>query len=248
VVERRDRPVVTLCWSDGTFAEGRSLVLGEGAAHHAQVRRVREGDPVRLLDGAGAIAHGEITRMDGKAVAVSVSRVEQVPRPVPLEMVVPVADRDRMLVAAEKCTELQVTSWRPVYFARSRSVSPRGAGPKFHDKVRARMQSALEQSGGAWLPAVLEEAEASDVLAQPPHGLKRFLLDVNGEPLAALASSSPTMVAVGPEGGLEPSELAVAAQNGWTVCSLGSTTLRFETAVISAAAVIRAIQHQHRSS
>ena len=247
-MERRDRPVVTLFWEAASFVEGESLVVGDQAAHHAQVRRVRDGDPVRLLDGAGQIAHGLIAAMARKTLTISISRVESIPRPLPLEVVVPVADRDRMLLAAEKCAELQVTSWRPVYFARSRSVSTRGEGPKFHEKVRARMRSALEQSGGAWLPALQDEAEAGEALRERPMGATRFLLDMPGEPLATLASSVPTTVAVGPEGGLEPSELAVAAENGWTAASLGPTTLRFETAVMSAAAVIRAIQHTRRSS
>ena len=38
-------------------------------------------------------------------------------------------------------------------------------------------------------------------------------------------------------------ELAAARDLGWIPASLGATTLRFETAIIAGAAIIRAAQH-----
>jgi 16S rRNA (uracil1498-N3)-methyltransferase len=166
----------------------------------------------------------------------------EVPRPVALEVIVPVADRERMLWIAEKCVELQATSWRPAYFARSRSVSPRGEGDKFKEKVRARMRSALEQCGGAWMPNIHDEAEAPAALASVPRDWKRFLLDGGGVGLASLISNESTSMAVGPEGGFEQTEIAAAVASGWVPASLGPTILRFETAAIAGMAVIRATQ------
>jgi 16S rRNA (uracil1498-N3)-methyltransferase len=134
------------------------------------------------------------------------------------------------------------TSWRPVYFARSRSVSPRGEGEKFREKLRARMQAALEQSGGAWLPDILEEAEAETALALVPATWCRIILDANGAPLAQHVRNEPTSLAVGPEGGLESRELSAARERGWLPASLASTTLRFETAIVASAAIVRALQ------
>jgi 16S rRNA (uracil1498-N3)-methyltransferase len=182
------------------------------------------------------------------AVTLSLTRIVDVPRPPLLEVIVPVADRDRMLLAAEKCAELQITAWRPVYFARSRSVTPRGEGSKFGQKVRARMQSALEQSGGAWLPDLYPEAEWRDAMTDVSSELQRFLLDQDGSPLAVRARGAAAAMAVGPEGGLESGEVAAALESGWVGVSLGPTTLRFETAVIAGAAVIRASQLSNGSS
>jgi 16S rRNA (uracil1498-N3)-methyltransferase len=247
VVDRRDHSLVRLFGEPGSFASGREVSLSGDSAHHARVRRVGRDDQIQLVDGEGQVAIGRVAAIGKNAVTVAIDRVEVLPRPVPLEVMVPVADRDRMLFAAEKCVELQVTAWRPVYFARSRSVSPRGEGPKFHEKVRARMRSALEQSGGAWMPVLEEEMDGIDALRVKTDS-QHLLLDIGGEPLAGLAGSVPTVIAVGPEGGLEPQELAVAAESGWIFASLGTTTLRFETAIIAAAAVIRATQLTHRSS
>ena len=204
---------------------------------------------MRLVDGRGRVAFGKIEADGGGKgeLTVSVDRVVDVPRPSTLEIVVPVADRDRMLLAAEKCVELQVTAWRPAYFARSRSVSPRGEGEKFREKILARMQSALEQSGSAWLPDLHEETEILEVLINVPPACQRFILDASGAPLAALILSGPVALAVGPEGGTERHEIEAAQQAGWTAASLATTVLRFETAAIAGAAVVRAAQLAPRS-
>lgn len=246
-MERHDRSSVVALFWDESVDVGDVRLHGD-PAQHLRVRRVERGDPVRLLDGRGHVASGKLTVIAKGEVTVSVERVIEVPKPLALEVLAPVADRDRMLLAAEKCAELQVTAWRPVYFARSRSVTPRGEGAKFRDKVRARMQSALEQSGGAWIPEIHEEADAVEVMKRTPPTWNRVILDTSGRPVTALALNGPTAIAVGPEGGIERHELDAAADGGWVAASLGPMTLRFETAVIAGAAVIRATQLSARST
>ncbi|HET7631219.1 MAG TPA: RsmE family RNA methyltransferase, partial [Gemmatimonadaceae bacterium] len=136
---------------------GGTVTLSEAAARHAQVRRLREGDAARVVDGAGTIGTGQLVEVHRQDPSVRLQSVESVSRLPDLTLCVPVADRDRMLWLAEKATELGVTRWQPVQFARSRSVSPRGEGPAFAGKLRARIVSALEQSGGAWLPEIAPE-------------------------------------------------------------------------------------------
>ena len=245
-MEREHRSVLTL-FSTQAFEAGVVVTLDDEAAHHARVRRAGSQEPVRLLDGAGSIGTGVIVSIDKRHVRVHLSEIERRTRPSPLEVVVPVADRDRMLIAAEKCVELRVTAWRPAYFARSRSVGTRGEGEKFREKVSARMRSALEQSGGAWLPAMHPETDAERAL-QEADGESRFLLDARGVPLSTARIGRGAAIAVGPEGGLEPGELEMAQRFGWTATSLGPTTLRFETAIIAGAAVVRAAQFRTETS
>jgi 16S rRNA (uracil1498-N3)-methyltransferase len=232
--------MITL-FHDGELHAGATATLSDDAAHHARVRRVAVGDGVQLVNGRGTIAAGSVTTFGKRSVSVDIDRVADVPRPSALTVLVPVADRDRMLLAAEKCAELQITEWQPVFFARSRSVSPRGEGERFREKLIARMRSALEQSGGAWMPDVKDEIEAVDAWGSTSFE-RRLLLQAEGEPIATCVTSDPMAIAVGPEGGFERAELEAAERSGWTAASLGSSTLRFETAVIAGAAVIRATQ------
>jgi 16S rRNA (uracil1498-N3)-methyltransferase len=169
--------------------------------------------------------------------------VQSLPRPSELIALVPVADRDRMLWAAEKCVELQVTRWQPVLYERSKSVSPRGEGDKFSSKVRARMKAALEQSGGAWIPEVNPELDVADAWREI-RATSRLILQRDGESAAREQASGAVAFAVGPEGGFEKDEVEDALRHGWRSVSLSTTTLRFETAIVAAAAVIRAMQLQ----
>ncbi len=218
---------------------GRAADLGESEAHHARVRRLDAGDRVRLVDGAGTIALGPLARLTKSSAAVDVEAVSHVAPPLPVHLLVPVADRDRMLWLAEKATELGLTTWRAVLWQRSRGVSPRGEGEAFRAKVRARMVAALTQSGGAWLPTILPDATADEVIAGAEPGL-HFLLDVTGEPFLSVPVASPLTIAMGPEGGLEDDERERLGLAGWMPVSLGVTTLRFETAGTAALAIARA--------
>jgi 16S rRNA (uracil1498-N3)-methyltransferase len=237
----RDREGVATFHGDGPLAAGAIAVLGEGAAHHMRVRRIVEGTRIRVTNGLGAMAGGTISRIRREAVDVALDDVEDVPRPRPLVLCVPVADRDRMLWLAEKATELGVSVWQPVLFARSRSVSPRGEGDAFRRKVQARMISALEQSSGAWLPELRDECTPEELVSVVRAGA-RFLLDRGGASLASCAPFDDVALVLGPEGGFEDGERGLLVDAGWRAVSLAVTTLRFETAGVAAAAIVRGAQ------
>jgi 16S rRNA (uracil1498-N3)-methyltransferase len=240
VVERADRAPVGTFYAPGAWSS--VVELDEAAAHHVQVKRLREGDPVRLTSGDGRRATGVLESITKRRASVRLgdARVEQVPRAPLVALHAPVGDRERMLLLAEKAVELGVSAWHPVVYRRSRSVSPRGEGEPFREKLRLRMISALEQSGGAWLPAM--HAEQSFDELRPAADACRLLLDGAGPPFASLASTiaAPCAIALGPEGGLDPEERAAFVAAGWRPLSLGANVLRFETAGIAALALVRA--------
>jgi 16S rRNA (uracil1498-N3)-methyltransferase len=226
------------------------------------VKRLAVGDPVRLTSGDGRRSRATITELSRRRLVVSTigETLEELPPLPPVELWAPVGDRERMLWLAEKATELGVTAWRAIVYRRSRSVSPRGEGDPFREKVRARMISALEQSGGAWLPAILPDATLDDMLddaalatSDPPRisgrlagALVGVLLDAAGDPIAPLLSrlagrdTPPALrLALGPEGGLDPDERDRFLRAGWHPAAFGPNVLRFETAGIAALAVVR---------
>lgn len=241
-MERPHRAVTTF-FAPETPVSGSPITLGADVAHHARVRRLDTGAVVRLTDGAGTIGEGAIVRITKQSVIVDVTHVTPVDPPEPVHLVVPVADRDRMLWLAEKATELGLTSWRPLLWRRSRSVSPRGEGSMFQAKVRARMVSALEQCGGAWLPASYPDATVERAIAAAPPGM-RLLLDAEGDPILDAPIAGTVTIAIGPEGGVEPDERDMLVDAGWTPVSLGNTVLRFETAAVAALAITRAALHR----
>jgi 16S rRNA (uracil1498-N3)-methyltransferase len=238
-VERGDRAPVATFYAPDLPLDAAEVLLGESVARHAGVRRLSEGDTVRLTNGAGAVGFGAIRSLGKRAMVVALRAVERVPAPPRLEVLAPVADRDRMLWLAEKCAELGITVWQPVIFSRSRSVAPRGEGEAFMAKVRARMAGALEQSGGGWLPEVRRELSLEGAVAAVS-AQTRYVLDRAGGRLDPAEARGGAAVIVGPEGGIDPDEHELLNRSAWRRVALAPTTLRFETAGIAAVAILRA--------
>jgi 16S rRNA (uracil1498-N3)-methyltransferase len=244
-VERPDRAPAVTFFSTDEFVVGTSVSLGDDAAQHARVIRIGAGEQVGLRDGRGNAAVGIVGRMSKRSLAVDVTDAWQIPDLPEVHMMVPVADRDRMLYLAEKCTELAATSWRPVIWRRSRSVGPAGDGPAFQSRLKGRMISALTQSGGGWLPEIHPSAPVQRAVAATPDGT-RLLLDASGETsLLDVPLTAPVVVAVGPEGGLDAKERAELLEAGFKPVSLVGSTLRFETAGIAGLALVRAMLGRH---
>jgi 16S rRNA (uracil1498-N3)-methyltransferase len=218
---------------------GTVATLGDDAAHHLHVRRIGPSERIRLTDGAGTIATGVLVRLTKTQAAVAVEEVERIDPLPEVHLLVPIADRDRMLWLSEKSTELGATTWRPVLWRRSRSVTPRGEGTAFQAKIRARMIAALEQSGGAWLPALYPDAPLERAITATPAGT-RLLLDAEGGSMASISSSPPLTIAIGPEGGLDDSERDALLAAGFSPVSIATNILRFETAAIAGLAIARA--------
>jgi 16S rRNA (uracil1498-N3)-methyltransferase len=236
VAEHRHHTRVITFFAPGPLAP--EYTLDEAAAHHASVRRLKVGDEVSITEGVGFRRTGRIAEQSKKALTVTIETIEQIPQPPPIHLFVPVADRDRMLWLAEKATELQVTTWTPVMYRRSKSVSPRGEGDAFNKKIMARMISALEQSHGSWLPEICPMSEVTHM--RTIDRLPAFVLDRGGEPFGGQRGINAGMsFAVGPEGGFEPDEIEFLRSTEWAVASLGNTTLRFETAAVAALAIAR---------
>lgn len=218
-----------------------AAVLDEAAARHMRVLRLDTGARIGLRDGKGGIAEGVLVRLTKSMAQIDVQTVVDMPMPPSVHLLIPVADKDRMLWLAEKAGELACSSWRPVMWRRSRSVSPRGEGISFQAKVKLRMELALAQSEGAWLPVLFPEANLERAILAAPPGLK-LVLDPSGPPMVGPESTvlnAPITIAVGPEGGIEDDELRALEDAGFTRASLGTTILRFETAAVAALAIAR---------
>ena len=239
-MERADRTAVATFFApDESFAVGSTVNLSEEAAHHIRVSRVSLGECIALRNGAGKAAVGTLVKANKTSALVDVSEISEISRPAAIHLLAPVADKDRMLWLAEKAMELGVSSWRPVIWRRSKSVSPRGEGSTFQAKVKARMIAALVQSGSGWLPDIFPESTVERAIAAAPLGT-RVLLDKEGEPMAGVPMKSPVTIALGPEGGMEQDERDAFIGAAFLPVKLTQTTLRFETAGVAGVAIAAA--------
>ena len=198
--------------------------VDDATTHHLfRVLRVRDGDVVTVTDGrgrwrtcrasAGAVVPDGDTNDACRRASMST-----------VAFAIPKADRPEWVV--QKLTEIGVA--RIVLLVAERSVV-RWDGDRADRhvvKLRRVAVDALEQSRGVWLPEIVGPMAAADVLPEI----------AVAEPGGRRLTSGDVALAIGPEGGWSPAELALAADR----VELTTTVLRVETAALVAGAMLTA--------
>jgi 16S rRNA (uracil1498-N3)-methyltransferase len=202
-----------------------------GAAHHARVARVAPGDPVEVLDLAGAVGIGTLARWDGKACVVEVANLERGrgEPPAPLVLGLAALHTQAFDWAVEKATELGATAVVPVLAARVQG----GRHAARVERWQRLADAAVAQCGRSRPPAVAEPQPLDEFLARAC-GVR--LVGEPGAPVPAAFApvAGGITVLVGPEGGLTDEELEAIRTAGFVGLPLGPRILRAETAAVAA--------------
>ena len=228
--------VEPLFHKDNLVAEVGSLVELDGpeGKHAVQVRRMRQGEAIQLSDGKGLRVRGTVAELSGSTLKLQVTEVikEELPsRQITLVQALAKGDRDELAIQA--ATELGATGIIP--WQASRSIS-RWDGPKIA-KGQARWQQivseAAKQSLRAYTPEVKNIVDTKEVEALVSTFDQVLVLDTSATATVAEAgipASGTLALVVGPEGGIEQSELDVLQAAGAKLVSLGANVLRTSTA------------------
>ena len=225
--------MITLLVEAGVLAPERQIQLAEAERHHLKVRRARDGEKLRLLDGRGGAGQAMLVGNPSEGL-VQISIVDSVPAPVTRGLAVAAGDRDRFVWLVEKSAELGVTDLIPLETERTAGVGTR-IRTQHVERLQRRAFEAIKQSGAAWAPLVHEPMTISD-LASWRSDSTRWLADAGGATPAMIPASEPAWTAVGPEGGFTDAERSMLEGAGWKPVRLGKYVLRFETAAVVAAA------------
>jgi 16S rRNA (uracil1498-N3)-methyltransferase len=228
--------VITLLVPPGATA-GRRQRIDDGERHHLRVRRVADGEPVALRDGAGLLGTGRLVT-SGHEWEVEVEAVERRPRPTEVTLAVGAGDRERFTWLVEKAAELGVTTVVPLETEHTRGVASRLRDGQL-SRLRRLALEAVKQCGAAWAPDVSPLVSLDDFLAGERSG-RCWLADPDGSSPPEVLDTAPVTVVVGPEGGLTAGEREALAAAGYRPIRLGAYTLRFETAALAAAAAVAA--------
>jgi len=219
----------------GPFQAGGVVILEEEEANHLRVRRVADGDPVRLVDGKGGIASARLA-LDKDVLAARVVATTLVPPPPSTEIWIGSGDRDRFLGAVEKAAELGATRVLPLITERSQQVATRFQSPHV-EKAARRAREAIKQCGSAWAPAVASPLSIGEALRGVNARAVRLLADPEGTPMPAIREADVVLWAVGPEGGFTDAESTALKAAGFRPVNLGRAILRFDTAALAALAL-----------
>ena len=225
-------------------AQRTPLTLTGREAHHAlDVMRLRRGDALTLLDGAGHQFICEIATTSRERVTLTVTETKSTP-PLPCAVTLLAAiPKGKIEAIVEKATELGAARIVPLLTERTVvQINPSEAAGKV-EKWRRIAIEAIKQCGSPWLPQI-----------EPPLTPQQFLSRQEIFELPLIASLQPgsrhprelfksdrtergrmpksVTVWVGPEGDFTPEEYDVIRAAGTLPITLGPLVLRADTAAI----------------
>jgi 16S rRNA (uracil1498-N3)-methyltransferase len=227
--------------SERFFVEERiagetAALVGPEAHHLAHVMRARPGDEVTLFDGSGAEWAARIKQIGRGRVELAVGPRREVSRELPflleLAVALPKGDRQRWLV--EKAVEVGVARLVPLATRRAVAQPAEGALAR----LRRSVIEAAKQCGRNRLMEIAAP-QSWEQLIESAHPGQRLVAHPGGETAVEglrfgpkWQSQAGALLAIGPEGGLAPEEVALAWQSGWKLVDLGPRILRVETAAL----------------
>ncbi len=228
-----------------------TLLLPERESHHAvDVLRVRRGERVNVLNGAGEEFLAEVLEPAGKQVRLRVlQRNSSPPLPCQLTLAQAITKGKSMDTIVQKAAELGAARLVPIQSERTVAQTEAERASAKVEKWQAIAIDAIKQCGSAWLPRLDQPIKPQGFLA----GGEKFDLSL----IATLQSDArhpreyiesfldekrrlPNSICVwvGPEGDFTPAEINAVRSSGALPISLGQLVLRSETAAIYCLAVL----------
>jgi 16S rRNA (uracil1498-N3)-methyltransferase len=224
---------------------GERLALEQAPGHHLlRVLRLQPGDRVALFNGDGNEYLAVLESAEPPHALLSVQETTTPRRESPLTISVGqgVSRGERMDLVVQKSVELGVQAITPLWTRRSQV---RLSGSRLDKRLshwRGIIQSACEQSGRVRVPQLHDGAQLGEWLAAHPTHATGLVLDPQADiTLRDVPPLTSVRLLVGPEGGLDTSELESACAAGYLAVRLGPRVLRTETATLAVLAALQTL-------
>ncbi|MBW2503614.1 MAG: 16S rRNA (uracil(1498)-N(3))-methyltransferase [Deltaproteobacteria bacterium] len=221
-----------------TLRSGEVLELTGAISHHVQhVLRLQTGEEVLLLDGQGTCCRARLGDFQRPMLrAYVLERYSVADTALPLTLIQALPKSDKFDFVLQKGTELGITAFQPVLTARSVPRPDEKRISHRQNRWQKIIQDAARQSQRNHLPSIRQLSPLAEALPAEPGHLKLALWESGARPLVnVLPKTSPegVTILVGPEGGLDRSEIAAAEEAGFVPVHLGPRILRTETAALA---------------
>jgi 16S rRNA (uracil1498-N3)-methyltransferase len=231
-------------WIADAWTPTTATLTGEQAAHLARVLRAEPGQVFDVVAG-GFLHRAEITSVAEGEVVFALREELESDAALPLHLLLAVFKFDHMEWAVEKATELGVGRITPVLARRTEKHLALAAAKRVERWRRIALE-ASKQSRRTTVPEIADPVGLKQALEQEQSPTRILLSETEqGTTLAAALANakasteeSDTALAIGPEGGWTPEEMALFTQHQWQPVTLGPRILRAETAAIAAIAIV----------
>jgi 16S rRNA (uracil1498-N3)-methyltransferase len=227
------------------------LLLGGSEAHHAvRVLRVRRGERIAVLDGAGHEFLCDVADAARSQVRLTVVEKRFVPPlPYQLTLLSSLPKGKLFETILQKATELGATRIVPLLAERVVQQLDEADAAHKAGKWRGVAIEAIKQCGATWLPEVAVPITPAQFLARQENIELPLVASLQNDSRHAREYFSafraqhgrlPKSVCVwiGPEGDFSPAELAAIQAGGARPMTLGRLVLRTDTAAVYCLAVL----------
>ena len=190
----------------------------------------------------GFLHRAEVVSAGEREVVFKLHEELEVESALPVHLLMAVFKFDHMEWGIEKATELGAARITPVLARRTDKHLAQGAAKRL-ERWRRIVREAAQQSRRSDVPGVDEPATLKAAMVMVSAERKLLLAETEQENslTAALEGSVASVaLAIGPEGGWTPDEMALFSAEGWKHVTLGPRILRAETAAIAGLAVCAA--------
>jgi 16S rRNA (uracil1498-N3)-methyltransferase len=255
-------------WSPQTGHPTRAALTGEQAQHLARVLRAQPGQIFDVVAN-GFLHRAEITSVSDSEVAFLLHEELEADAALPIHLLLAVFKFDHFEWAIEKATELGVARITPI-LARRTEKHLALAAPKRAERWRRIALESAKQSRRTNIPEIPDPTPLSHALTAETAKIRILLSETEQTLTLASALGAPALasqtreradalgapgldfetweggatdlaLAIGPEGGWTPEEMALFTEHQWTHVTLGPRILRAETAAIAAIAIAGSI-------
>ncbi len=193
------------------------------------VLRLKTGDTLILCNGKGQEAEAIIEEMNKGEIILSLQDINTPDREPEksASLFCAVLKRENFELVVQKATEIGITKIVPL-------LTERTVKTGFNrDRLEKIIREACEQAGRTTLPELAEPMLFAKAI-ESINPTESVLFDLSGSELSSFEALQLSSFFVGPEGGFSEKEVILAKDKGCTIASLGSLTLRGETAAIVA--------------
>ncbi len=221
------------------------LPLPPATAHRVrEVLRARNGDALVLFDGKGGEYPATIQTCNRETVTVRLGPQLALERESPLQITLAqgIARGERMDYTLQKAVELGVTRIVPLATIRSQvKLTDERAGRR-HLHWHAIVIHACEQCGRNRIPTLAPMTDVAAFAADDSAAMRLILSPGAPHDLRArIGQPSSFSLVIGPEGGLDPAEIAHLIAAGYQSVRLGPRVLRTETAALVALTTLQVL-------
>jgi 16S rRNA (uracil1498-N3)-methyltransferase len=226
-----------------TWTSTTATLTGDQAAHLARVLRAEPGQIYDVVAG-GFLHRAEITSATESQVSFLLHEELEADAALPLHLLLAIFKFDHLEWAVEKATELGVARITPILARRTEKHLAQAAAKRV-DRWRRIALEASKQSRRTDIPEIADPVALKLALERETAAHRILLSETEQQTTlasalaaaAAKAGDRTHALAIGPEGGWTPDEMALFTTHHWQHVTLGPRILRAETAAIAAIAI-----------